>query len=803
MVKGGVDCRLPALERNPEVASVPQRADVERGAASLTSVPTAIQAYQGGARPRLDTLLKADLNDPRQRLLLARELEQAGLLREAAAEYLELQKTWNKQPRLLKLALDLEHPGPSVRSLVQPQPQRAPRGKGSIHALVIGISKYEDPSLDLKFADHDADAFTQYLETPRGGATDVVPLLNEKARVSQIRNQFLAMLSRVKENDTLVVYVASHGDMLDNEVPRILTYRANRQEPGINAMPLAEIRKYMLGGSAPYREARIFLDVCHAGDVALLQPPRRPSEGKRKNPASHEIAAAPDFFALTASNQGPDAYAYEDELFDRHGVFTYFLLRGLNSHDATDERILTYGALGIYVQSHVAAATRTQQYPAMTTKTDLNRMIADLNQSGLPHFDTRPYETLRLPPEKLQRQGGRRAPQENGGPLPSEHPPASSDMDQRIALEDRGEAILLRYLRGDEVPQKKPAFADCSRIFADALALQPGSPYLEARRDFCEGRALLFDKHYPEAIEDLENSIRLDPTAAYAYNALGIAYLEQADYQNARRAFQDAIERAAKWAYPRHNLALTYTEDGDFEEAVRTYQAAMHLAPGYFYLPYNLGLVYQRMNRPREAADQYELAQSRAPNRVEPITALAMLQAKQGKRDEAILSLRQAIDMKEQEPNAIKAARHDLAVLLAADTQTVEEAIGLWQQNGSYPSSQLSLAEALEALSREREAAQVYRSILDEHHDHTSARLKLVAQLERAGHAADAVDELKAALEYLPENAIILAELGKASTLAGRKSEAREYYERALNETDDRGERRRIRKAMHDLERLR
>jgi tetratricopeptide (TPR) repeat protein len=799
--KGGYECVLPALARNPEVASVPKRTDVEAGAASLASIPAAIQAYQGPRRTRLDALLRGDLNDPRQRLLLATSLQDVGLLREAAAEYLELAKTWTQQPRLLKLALDLEHPGPASRTLTLPPPEKPPEGKGTVHAFVIGISAYLDRTLNLQFADRDAAEFAAYMITPRGGATDVKTLLNDEARISRIRNEFTDMLTRLKPEDTLVIFIASHGDTdKTTDMPRVVTYLANRQEPGINAMPLTEIRKFMLGETAPYRDARVFLDVCHSGDVALLQPPRRASQGKRTNPSSREIAAAPDFFALTATNQGDDAYAYEDKLFDNHGVFTYFLLRALNTHDATSERLLTYGALAHYVSDHVEYATWNQQFPAMTSATAVNHVIADLNQGGLPSFDHTPYDKLRLQPEKLQRQAGRRTPVQNENPPPTQPPsPDATGLERRVELEDQGEAILLRYLEGDSVPQKKPAFADCARIFSEALALQPGSPYLQARHDFCEGRAQIFDKSYPTAIQSLEGSIRLDPTAAYAYNALGIAYLEQANYRDAILAFQDAIQRAPRWVYPRHNLALAFTEDGNFDQAIRTYRIAMDFAPNYFYLPYGLGVVYERINRLQEAAVQYETAKMRAPNRAEPVTAQAMLMAVQGNRKEAIKALRGAVDMPNQELNATQAARHDLAVLLWADPATREEALSLWQTNGPYPSSQLSLAEALEDGGRLRGAARVYREILADHPDHTSARLNLAALLEESGHPSAAIDELKTALQLLPDNPVILEKLGRASAQAGETAAARAYYEGASARTADATARKRIRQSIRAL----
>ena len=58
--------------------------------------------------------------------------------------------------------------------------------------------------------------------------------------------------------------------------------------------------------------------------------------------------------------------------------------------------------------------------------------------------------------------------------------------------------------------------------------------------------------------------MRIDPGGAYGFNALGIAYLEQAQYDKAIPAFRDAARRAQHWSYPLHNAALAYMETGDY-----------------------------------------------------------------------------------------------------------------------------------------------------------------------------------------------------------------------------------------------
>src|SRR6202044_3594435 len=117
---------------------------------------------------------------------------------------------------------------------------------------------------------------------------------------------------------------------------------------------------------------------------------------------------------------------------------------------------------------------------------------------------------------------------------------------------------------GDATEQSRDEFQSGARYMDAARTLTEESLFLEGRQDFFQGRALLFDKKFPDAANLLEQSVRLDPGGAYAYNALGIAYLEQAQFDKAIPAFRDAFQRAQHWSYPLHNQALARVETGDY-----------------------------------------------------------------------------------------------------------------------------------------------------------------------------------------------------------------------------------------------
>ena len=802
-------CLLPELERNPEVATLPALSQLLPPPLPTAKVEEDLGNIPPDTASALRDISQKDLTDPRIRLAYAVSLAAAGLGNEAIDQYSELIKLWPDQPRLGRLILDLRQTS-ETREVVHPkEPTASPPAaatKGKTYALVIGIRKYAAQNLkDLLFSDADARDFANFLKTPRGGKAEVVQLVNEQARASEIRNHLTDLLTKLKKDDKLVLFIAAHGDMQGN-MPIVVTYRADPQDTGINGLPLSEIQKLRFGEKKDPFQVWAFLDICHAGNIALLDPPA--PKGQLPKPAPEPR----NFLCLTATHQGPDALAYEDSTFG-HGVFTYFLLRGLATPEASvpGDHVVTAVSLKSYVENSVQTVTtgtdrKPRQSPTAILGVPLGYEVADLDLDGPKFNDPRPLSKLVLPPEKLASLRKRGAPQKKEPEQSSIEEAARavpSDLSSRISLEDAGEEVLLRYLEGDEVPQQREDFARGESVYTQALALQPGSPYLEARKVFCEGRVSVFDKRYDAAIPQLERSIRLDPVAAYAYNALGIAYLEKGDYTMARLAFEDAIQRAPKWAYPRHNLALVHTQAGDYERAIATYQEAMVLAPDYSYLPYNLGLLYQRLNRRDEAEAEYRLAIQKAaakpPGRSEPYIALGLLEASQSRWEDAEINYRKALTIPSGELS-LRTARHNLAVLLARKKRRRAEAETLWRQNGDYVPSQLAYAEALTAWKRPKDAIRQYREILCEMPDHLSARLQLAAELEKSGDHKAAVSELRTARSQQPENPLILERLAENLEATGGRSEALEVYRAALDYGVKGTAQSRMRKAVKRLE---
>lgn len=765
----------------------------------------------------LAELPAAESKDPSDLVLAATVFEKRHLIANALEAYYKLREQWPDAVWLKSKIFDLEQ-----ALAAQAAAATAAGPGGQTFALLVGISKYKHPELSLQFAEADASVFGRLLQSPRGGglpAENVLLLTDAKATTAAVRNGFQDFLKRrAGKNDTVVILIAGHGTV-DGRNAFILTYDADPQDLNSTALPMAELRALFEDQLKKVGRVLLFADICKAGTIGSIQSTAVNAD------VQHLGDVEGDLFGLLASR--PKEVSMEGPQFGGgHGVFSYYVIKGLEgAADDNKDGVVDANELIQYVSSQVPPATNYKQHPREFGTYDNSMKLSDIGKPGinLAHwpviFDSRRGQPLLLAStgtptlgdsvdtaEDLASFGaainaGRILPNERNNAFdalkkiqaevaPERYTEISNQL--RIALENRAQEVLLRYLGGDQNPQTRREFEQGARYMEAARTLTRESLFLEGRENFFEGRALLFDKKFSDAANLIEQSVRIDPNAAYAYNALGIAYLEQGQFDKAIPAFRDASRRAQHWSYPLHNEALAHVESGEYREAIRLYQQAMRLTPQYGYLPYNLGLVYQRLNRRKDAEVSYRKAISIAPDSAPAYNALGTLKASEGKNAEAEKDYRDAL----QRDPSLLAARHNLALLLAADKARQTEAIELWRANlrqtPEYLPSRLSLAETLTNSGDRAGAMEQYRQVLSAKPGYIAARVALAGLLAKSGDADGAIQELREAAKADSQNAAVLEQIGDIEAGRGHAAEARAAYTAALGATSDRSVRKRV-----------
>jgi Flp pilus assembly protein TadD len=457
----------------------------------------------------------------------------------------------------------------------------------------------------------------------------------------------------------------------------------------------------------------VYLDVCRAGHLGAV--PSAPGAAHAAAETSRQLNPRV-FLALAA---GPDEFAWEDQGFGGgHGAFTFCLLKGLNEGkaDRDADGLVNGGEIVRYLVNEVPDEVARMHQRLRQSNPGSRAARQPQAQHQQPRFsgDYLNSEILSW----LSRPGPVRGP---ATPL-SSGPRGGS---RSLEWENEGDAVIREYLEGEDSPPRAGDFRRAKDAFEQARRDAPYSLRLESRELFCRGRLAIFESRYDDAVAQMERAVALDPTAAFAYNALGIAHLERAEFDLARKSFDDTIRRAPYWSYAWHNLALTHIQRGDYGEAERTYRKAVELAPHRAYLHHNLGVLYQNLNRRGEAAREYMQAIELRPDRPQSHSALGALRATEGRYKEAEQRLRKAVELAPGEAEA----RHNLA-----------------------------LAVQRQGRKRAPEAEQLLRANLDIHHGYVPSRLALARLLADTGRRAEAITEY----EQLPaENAAWRTELEK------------------------------------------
>jgi len=779
----------------------------------------------------IEAALRLDANDPAALLAAANLFDRAKLYANELVEYNRMRQLWPDAPWVKAKISELE----STLADQYAAASGAPPPGGKTYALLVGISKYAKPELNLQFAHADAIDFGKLLRSPRAGPVggdDIRLLTDNNATTAAIRSAFEEFLrKKAGKADTVVILLAGHGivEPQGDKGAYIVTYDSDPEDLKDTALAIPELQKLFQEQLRNVGRVVIFVDVCNAGTVGIL---------KGRNAINQQIEdqlgeAEGSLTGLLAA--GPKESSYEGpEYGGGHGAFTYFVLKGLNGEaDAEGNRDGKVDARELfdYVYHQVEKATTNKQHPREFGSFENRLRLADLAKPDVPVALWRTLHDFRHD-DKLYLASASQAPLSSkdteqdierlraairDGRLLADAPDNATDALERlraelapnvffnyqnllrIALEDQAQKIILRYLAGDQNAQTRVDFDLGSKYMAAARLLTPGSLYLEDRESFFLGRTLLFDKNFPAAVKLLEGSVRIAPASAYAYNALGIGYLEQADYTNAIHAFRDASRNAPYWAYPLHNVALTYTQTGDYGAAIQAYRRAMELAPRYSYLAYNLGLLYQRLNKQKEAESSFRRAMQLDPGLADAYNALGYLRESQGHASAAEELYNNALQI---DPNSL-AARQNLAVLISAQPSRVNDAIALWRQNlakqPDYLASRLSLAKTLAATGQLDAALDEYKAAERTRPDYIAVRVALAELYAQKQDFEAASRELRDSLALQPANPLLLERLGDVEMQRGQTAAALDAYQRVLSGTIDRETRKRVRSKIRKL----
>jgi tetratricopeptide (TPR) repeat protein len=234
-------------------------------------------------------------------------------------------------------------------------------------ALVVGISNFADPDLNLKYAAKDATDFSDYLVKEAHFEPDHVKLLLDRHATRQDIVDNLGdkwLKHNAQPDDLVVIYVSSHGSSAKQETGNanfIIPYDGNLENVVFNGIPM----QWLTAGIKDLIHCNrivLVLDVCHGGAIA---------EGA-KGVYRSEMELDPKKLLtgegqLVVASSQADQVSWESKQYP-NGVFTRRLLEGLRRNGDKTTLKDAYGYMREKVTEEVLRDRAHFQTPVLITK---------------------------------------------------------------------------------------------------------------------------------------------------------------------------------------------------------------------------------------------------------------------------------------------------------------------------------------------------------------------------------------------------------------------------------------------------
>jgi tetratricopeptide (TPR) repeat protein len=147
----------------------------------------------------------------------------------------------------------------------------------------------------------------------------------------------------------------------------------------------------------------------------------------------------------------------------------------------------------------------------------------------------------------------------------------------------------------------------------------------DERAHFNLGGYYFGQQDFPKAIEHYKKATELAPTYSTAFNILGYAYRQNADYASAEKAFQTYIELIPKDPNPYDSYAELLLKMGRFDDSVIQYRKALSIDRNFVNAHQGIAMDLLYLGQPDQAAAELQNITKKARTDGERRTALFAL----------------------------------------------------------------------------------------------------------------------------------------------------------------------------------
>lgn len=148
-----------------------------------------------------------------------------------------------------------------------------------------------------------------------------------------------------------------------------------------------------------------------------------------------------------------------------------------------------------------------------------------------------------------------------------------------------------------------------------------------------QGRALRRKGQYEEAIQEIRESLRLNPRYFEAYNSLGIALQAEGKFDEAVSQFHKALELNPSFHQAHNNLGIMFAKRGDLENAISHFIKVIELNPANDKAHHNLAQAFFSKGQISNAIKHYRESLQLMPDSPAALNGLSWILATSGQEE--------------------------------------------------------------------------------------------------------------------------------------------------------------------------
>jgi len=264
---------------------------------------------------------------------------------------------------------------------------KAPKTKGHLYVVAIGVSDYKNDDFDLSYAAKDATDLINLMATHTEDYNGFTPILiTDSNATKEAILKVKETLMNTSVDDHIILFAAGHGLLDENFNYYFATHDIDFYNPAGRGLIYEDLESLLDG--IPARKKLLLIDACNSGEVdeeeiAILTTKEGNSNTevhsrgfknitKKKIGLEKSVDLMQKYFndlrkgtgAMVISSASGVEFAFESSIW-QNGVFTYAMLAGLKSGkcDANNDGEIRVSELRNYVFDKVAELTGGEQHP--------------------------------------------------------------------------------------------------------------------------------------------------------------------------------------------------------------------------------------------------------------------------------------------------------------------------------------------------------------------------------------------------------------------------------------------------------